>query len=240
MPTKPTLLESVDNKVWGTEGDLEAPVSARIKAGYAVDDTPSHSELNKLLNNIFSYLQFIDVGGMTGIIRFDTIELLSAIDDTQYLDLQHFIVSGFGIYQLDQSDTTSLTDGENVIEVGTGSRLHRIIYDVDTSLSLLEYELAFIQKNLKKLQNIEKIFRNTVSLDFGSISANSTSDLEFDFDFAKKEDLIQIIPQTALNSGLIIAGAWVANENKITLRLANITGSPINPSEIVFNVILTK
>lgn len=240
MPTKPTLLRSADNKVWGAEGEKTTPGSARIKAGYAVDNLPSHSELNKLLNNLFEYVDFIDVGGMTGIIRFDTIEALAAIDDTQYLDLQHFIVSGFGIYQLDQSDITSLADGENVIALLSGSRLHRIIYDVDTSLSLLEYELAFIQKNLKKLQNIEKVFRNTVSLDFGSISANSTSDLEFDFDFARKQDLIQITPQTALNSGLIIAGAWVANENKITLRLANITGSPINPSAIVFNVILTK
>lgn len=240
MPIKPTLLLTTGLDPWAENGAKSNPSSAKIDTGYTLEEKPSRQEFNALFNNIFAYLKFIDIGGLTGIIRFDTIELLAAIDDTEYLDLQHFIVSGFGIYQLDQTDITSLADGENVIELLSGSRLHRIIYDVDTSLGLLEYELAFIQKNLKKIQNIEKVFRNTVSLDFGSISANSTSDLEFDFDFARKEDLIQITPQTALDSGLIIAGAWVANENKITLRLANITGSPINPSAIVFNIILTK
>lgn len=240
MPTKPTLLRSADNKVWGAEGDLETPVSARIKAGYAVNDTPSHSELNKLLNNLFEYVDFIDLGGMTGIIRFDTIELLSAIDDTEYLDQQHFIVSGFGIYQLDQSDITSLADGENVIELTSGSRLHRILFDVDTLLGLFESKLSNLFAEIEKIEVVETILRDVVELDFGAISANTTSELTFTMLGARKEDIVQVTPQTGLTSGLIIAYAYVSEDDTITLRLGNITGSPINPSSTKFNVIVIK
>jgi len=240
MPTKPTLLRSADNKVWGAEGEKTTPGSARIKAGYADDDFPSHSELNKLLNNLFEYANFIDLGGTTGIIRFDTIELLADIDDTEYLDLQHFIVSGFGIYQLDQSDITSLADGENVIELDSGSRLHRILYDVDTILNLFESKLSNLFAEIEKIEVIDTMIRDVVELDYGAISANTTSELTFTITGARKEDLVQVTPQTGLTSGLSISYAYVSADDTVTLRLANNTVGSINPSSTKFNVIVIK
>jgi hypothetical protein len=240
MPVKPTLLLTTGGDPWAENGDKSNPSSAKIDTGYTLEEKPSRQELNGLLHNIFAFLNFIDLGGTTGIIRFDTIELLSAIDDTEYLDLQHFIVSGFGIYQLDQSDTTSLADGENTIELLSGSRLHRIIYDVDTMLGLFESKLSNLFSEIEKIEVVDTILRDVIELDFGSISANTTSELTFNMLGARKEDIVQITPQTGLTSGISIAYAYVSSDDIVTLRLANNTVGSINPTSTKFNVIVIK
>jgi len=240
MPIKPTLLLTNTGDPWAENGAKSDPVSAKIDTGYTLEEKPSRQEFNALFNNIFAYLKFIDIGGMTGIIRFDTIELLADIDDTEYLDLQHFIVSGFGIYQLDQSDITSLADGENVIELDSGSRLHRILYDVDTILNLFESKLSNLFAEIEKIEVIDTMIRDVVELDYGAISANTTSELTFTITGARKEDLVQVTPQTGLTSGLSISYAYVSADDTVTLRLANNTVGSINPSSTKFNVIVIK
>ena len=42
---------------------------------------------------------------------------------------------------------------------------------------------------------------------------------------------IVVTPPATINSGLVCAGAWVAADDTITIRLANITGSGIDLAE---------
>ena len=72
----------------------------------------------------------------------------------------------------------------------------------------------------------------TFALNPGSIAANSTEDVT-----ATSDDVAQlrtghhvtVAPPSSLEAGLVAGGAWVATNGQITVRIANVTGSPIDP-----------
>lgn len=41
---------------------------------------------------------------------------------------------------------------------------------------------------------------------------------------------VSVTPPSTLDAGLAVSGAWVATDNTLTIRLANVTASPINPA----------
>jgi hypothetical protein len=41
---------------------------------------------------------------------------------------------------------------------------------------------------------------------------------------------VAVSPPSALNSGIVVAGAWVAADDSLTIRLGNLTAGAINPA----------
>lgn len=39
-----------------------------------------------------------------------------------------------------------------------------------------------------------------------------------------------VTPPSAIDSGIVLAGAWVATDNTLTIRLGNVTAGAINPA----------
>lgn len=77
-----------------------------------------------------------------------------------------------------------------------------------------------------------------VTIDPASIAAGATGDETATVRFATVGQRVSITP-TALEAGLVIGGAWVSDVDEITIRLANVTASPINAASQTFLVSLT-
>lgn len=69
----------------------------------------------------------------------------------------------------------------------------------------------------------------TATLDFGSIAANSTSELTITVTGAADGDMVTATPANGIESGLIWS-AYVSSANTVTVRLANVTTSAIDPA----------
>ncbi len=84
--------------------------------------------------------------------------------------------------------------------------------------------------SINKVQPSNLYQSGTVSIDPGSISANTRASISVAIDNAAPGDFIIFLPPTTLNNGLVYAGATVATSGTVSLFLGNITGSPIDDS----------
>lgn len=75
----------------------------------------------------------------------------------------------------------------------------------------------------------------TTTLDIGSVSANSTLDTFVSISGVNKNtDTVIVSVDSALPGGLIVSP--MAETNGVYIRLGNMTGSPINPPSLVFQI----
>lgn len=72
------------------------------------------------------------------------------------------------------------------------------------------------------------ILTATATLDFPSISANSSQELTITVTGAAVGDVVQLAAPAAINANLLWAG-YVSSANTVTVRLSNIDGGSINP-----------
>lgn len=79
----------------------------------------------------------------------------------------------------------------------------------------------------------------STSLDFGSINAGATSELTITVTGAAVGDTVQLAPPATLEAGLIATG-FVSAANTVTVRLANITGSPIDPGSATWSAVVLQ
>lgn len=70
----------------------------------------------------------------------------------------------------------------------------------------------------------------TVTVNPGNVSANSTLDTAVTVDGLRTGMPVFVSPPSTLDSGIAFAGAWVASNNTLTIRLANVTAGGINPA----------
>lgn len=75
----------------------------------------------------------------------------------------------------------------------------------------------------------------SVALDFGNIPANDTAEMTTTLTGAVVGDLVTVTPATAPTSGIMFSG-YVSAADTITVRGANVTLSPINPTSITFSI----
>lgn len=75
----------------------------------------------------------------------------------------------------------------------------------------------------------------TEVLDFGEIAAGETAELTVGLTGVTFGDMVKAVPATAIASGLIWS-SYVSANNTVTVRIANITGSPINPDSTSWRV----
>lgn len=80
---------------------------------------------------------------------------------------------------------------------------------------------------------------NTATLDFGSISSASQAELTITVTGAAAGDTVSLGPPSGIESGLISDGR-VSASNTVTVRLANITGSPIDPASATWRASVFK
>lgn len=75
----------------------------------------------------------------------------------------------------------------------------------------------------------------TFTVDVGNISANTTSDetLSTTFKPARVNDLV-VVWAPSLETGLVLSPTVVATAGTVKVRIANVTGSPINPASQTF------
>ncbi len=75
---------------------------------------------------------------------------------------------------------------------------------------------------------IQGIQTGTVSLDPGSIGAQTRGSVTFNLPGAAPGDIVILQPPTGLNAGLAYAGARVTAANTVSVFIANITGVSID------------
>jgi hypothetical protein len=80
---------------------------------------------------------------------------------------------------------------------------------------------------------------NSATLDFGSINAGATAELTITVTGAATGDTVQLAPPAALEAGLVATG-FVSAANTVTVRLANITGSPIDPASATWGAVVLQ
>lgn len=93
-----------------------------------------------------------------------------------------------------------------------------------TTALLLEYDGMTLLSGTKILGH----YSYTGTLDFGSISAGATAELTVTAAAAAAGDTVTVSPNGSPEAGLIWSG--FAGSGTVTVRLGNITGSPIDPA----------
>ena len=79
-----------------------------------------------------------------------------------------------------------------------------------------------------RVQSQNLIFSGTVSVNPGSINAQTRGSVSVTITNVSPGDFIDFQPPTGLSTGLVYGGNIVASNDTVTLYLANITGSPID------------
>ncbi len=79
----------------------------------------------------------------------------------------------------------------------------------------------------------------SATLNFGSISGGSTSELTVTVSGAQILDTVALGPPSAIESGLVWC-AYVSALNTVTIRLHNSTGSPVDPASAIWKVAVIK
>lgn len=88
-----------------------------------------------------------------------------------------------------------------------------------------------------KVQPTNVIQSGTVSIDPGSINANTRAAVSVAIDNAAPGDIFLFLPPTTLNAGLVYAGATVAASGTVSLFLGNITGGAINDGALSWDYV---
>lgn len=84
------------------------------------------------------------------------------------------------------------------------------------------------------------VLKATSTIDFGSISAGATSDSTgITVTGAATGDAVIVGAPAAIEAGLVVT-AYVSAANTVKVRVANVTGSPINPASGSFTVVVVK
>ena len=87
---------------------------------------------------------------------------------------------------------------------------------------------------------VTDVLTATSTIDFPSISANTTSDSpNITVTGAAVGNVVMVAPPAAIESGLVITG-YVSAANTVKVRAANVTASPINPASGSFRVVVVK
>jgi hypothetical protein len=87
---------------------------------------------------------------------------------------------------------------------------------------------------------VTSVLTATSTIDFPSISANTTSDSSsITVTGAAVGDAVMVGVPAAIESGLVVT-AYVSAANTVKVRAANVTASPINPASGTFRVVVVK
>lgn len=86
--------------------------------------------------------------------------------------------------------------------------------------------------------SLNKYFRVTATLNFPSISAGASTDIAISAPGMLPTDSAFVTPPATLEAGLIAMA--VPSSNQVYVRLANVTGSPIDPASATFTVDIWK
>jgi hypothetical protein len=88
-------------------------------------------------------------------------------------------------------------------------------------------------------RNIYYGVSGSATLDFSSIPANSTAQLTITVTGAAVGDVVQLGPPAALEVGLMATG-FVSAANTVTVRLANVTTSSIDPASATWSAVVLQ
>ena len=83
---------------------------------------------------------------------------------------------------------------------------------------------------LGSTDQVKGITRDTVSVDPGSIAANTRGTVTATITGLAATDFIALMPPAALDAGLLFVGAYISAADTVTIMLYNATGSPIDDS----------
>ena len=87
---------------------------------------------------------------------------------------------------------------------------------------------------------VTAILKATSTIDFASISANTTTDSTgITVTGAAVGDPVVVSPPAAIESGIVVTG-YVSAANTVKVRAANVTASPINPASGSFSIVVIK
>jgi hypothetical protein len=142
-------------------------------------------------------------------------------------DKEFILVPGLGIFRYDE-DSEAPVDGETCIAPASSpGRWLLVVPDVNHVLTWIHDEAAFAAHQLQEM-SFPTILTASANLDFPSIAAQSSAALTIAVAGAVFGNIVTATPPT-LTAGLFYV-AYVSENNKVTVRMTNITGSAINPA----------
>ena len=84
-----------------------------------------------------------------------------------------------------------------------------------------------------------KLLRATATLDFPSVSAQSTQTLTATVTGAAVGDAVIVCTPAAPNAGIVFGG-WVSAADTVSIRASNVTSGSIDPASATYKVIVLK
>lgn len=140
-----------------------------------------------------------------------------------------------------QRDLLSPSEGDLIYNTTLGLYQY---YNGSDWVSLVEANVNTVLSSQSTLSskvgsNLEATFDGEELIDFGSISANSTSSIRAIFvEGAEKGGTVEMGLPPDLESGLVLAWYSCTKDNAIEFSLGNITGSPIVPKPNIYKAIV--
>lgn len=132
---------------------------------------------------------------------------------------------GVGRWAFDMNSAGDLVpNGSNARTIGSASALVKNIYTNGVTIG--------------GGTTIAKVISATGTLDFGSISAGATAELDLTVTGTAAGDSTVAVPSGSPESGLV--WSCYGATDKITVRVANVTGSPIDPASRTWRGTTTK
>ena len=145
--------------------------------------------------------------------------------------------TGISILSLSTSSGWSLNSGAGIVfTIKFGStRLRQYFYATSTTKVWTRYYSG----SWSPWARVAEVLSTTAELDFSSISAGSTETETIELEGAAVGDSVMLAPPATLDSGLIWS-AHVTDEDTVSVRLANVTGSPIDPGAATWGVTIVR
>jgi hypothetical protein len=87
--------------------------------------------------------------------------------------------------------------------------------------------------------NIDRGYLLSLTIDVGSVAANTTAEQTFPLGGVKLGDFV-LVNKPTLSAGLGVSGARVSAANTVAITFNNNTGSPIDPASQTYLVLVLR
>ena len=145
-------------------------------------------------------------------------------------DNDRLLVIGNGVGELERADALTIWKSGKVDIYG------------DVCATSLTVSVGVTAANLSVGTSgvvVTDVIKRTVTVDVGSIAANSSGDEVVTFSGAATQATVSVSTENLLPAGLMIASTK-SNNGSVTIRFYNATGSPIDPASMEFYITVIR
>lgn len=145
---------------------------------------------------------------------------------------------------------TAMVPGQLIVIAGAGvasANLTALVTDIDYDTETVTINTnasttvtgAAVTTAVATFNYVPLVLYGSATLDFGSISAQTCAELTITVTGANTGDNVALGPPSSIEAGLSWSG-YVSAANTVTVRLCNVTGSPIDPASASWRCVVTR